>query len=72
MGKRESSVTKNLKADGNTRREMSGKTSYNPLDDIALRVIVSNIPKHRATREEIVEEQKESNVNNEKETRLAA
>lgn len=68
-------MANNLKAHGNSRRDFQyfGSTAGNaPLDDITLRVIVSNIPKHRTTREELEEEKPELSVNNEKKTRLAA
>lgn len=73
--KKKSSAGKDLKAHGKARRDLSylGGTSGNaPLDDITLRVIVSNIPKHRTTREELEDEKPERNVNNENKTRLAA
>jgi hypothetical protein len=75
MKKKKSSAAKELKAYESARRKsvfIEGTTRNAPLDDITFRVIVSNIPKHRTTREELEEENSGSGANKGKKTLLAA
>lgn len=67
--KKKSSAAGNLNAYEKSRRDfgyLSDKTTRAPLDDIALRVIVSNIPKHRTTCEKNAESNTESYLSDKK------
>jgi len=62
MKKKETSVTVKVKAYerfGGDLEHLSNQSIRSPLDDIALRVIVLNIPKHRSTGEETAKDNTE-------------